>query len=118
MLKVCLFGFAGDFVGILFLFIGSDIGCFYIISHNNINGLWFQIMEGLNNVTNHPGDVNIYSYVFISNSDICSSNSYFLFDYFIAFRKAESTKKQKLLSSLAFAVFTAPYTFLITNSVF
>ncbi len=118
ILKVWLFGFAGDFVGILFLFIGSNIGYFYINSHSNENGLFFPIMEGLNNVTNHAYAVNTYSYVFIAIAIFVAAIAIFLFDYFIAFRKTKLTKKQKFLSSLAFAVFTAPYTFLIPNNVF
>lgn len=118
ILKVWLLGFAGDFVGILFLFIGSHIGYFYVISHRKGNGLLYQIMEGLNNVTNHLNDLNTYSYVFLAIGIFVAAIAIFLFDYFIAFRKTELTKKQKLFSSLAFAVFTAPYTFLIPNSVF
>ncbi len=119
ILKVWLLGFAGDFVGVLYLFIGSQIGYNYI--NSNIyapNDLTYSIMDSLNNVTNHPDSVSFYSICFLASAIFISSIAIFLFDYFIAFRKSEMTKTQKLLSSLAFAIFTAPYTFLLPNSLF
>ena len=119
ILKVWSLGFAGDFVGVLYLFIGSEIGYNYI--NSNIyapNDLTYSIMDSLNNVTNHPDSVSFYSICFLASAIFISSIAIFLFDYFIAFRKSEMTKKQRLLSSLAFAVFTAPYTFLLPNSLF
>lgn len=117
--KVWLLGFAGDFVGVFYLFVGSEIGYFYINSHPYApNDLTYSIMDSLNNVTNHPNSVSFYSICFLVSAIFISSIAIFLFDYFIAFRKSEMTKTQKLLSSLAFAVFTAPYTFLLPNSLF
>ena len=116
--KIWLLGFVGDFVGILFLFIGSQVGYSYIHSNDNHNSLEYLIMTGLNNISNHPNEVNIYSYIYIIISIVALSIVILIFDYFIAFRKADLTKKQRFLSSLAFAVITAPYTFLLPNSLF
>lgn len=42
----------------------------------------------------------------------------FFFDYFITFSRFSFDKTQLILSSAAFAILTAPYTFLIPNSFF
>ncbi len=116
--KIWIFGYIGDIIGALFLFIGASFGYPYIISRDDTNSLEYMIMEGLNNITNHPGELNIYSYIYIVMAIAVSSIAIFLFDYFIAFRKSGLTKKQRLLSSLAFAVITAPYTFLLPGNLF
>ena len=116
--KVWLWGFAGDFVGVMWLFIGSQIGYIYINTKTHDNGFWYQMMNAMNNVTNHSEVVNRYSYIFIATAILISAIAIFIFDYFISFRKTELSKKQKILSALSFAVFTAPYTFLLPNSLF
>ncbi len=117
--KIWIFGYIGDIIGALFLFIGASFGYPYIISHQNDNSsLEYMIMEGLNNINNHTDKLNIYSYIYIAISILLASIIIFLLDYFIAFRKSELTKRQRFLSSLAFAVITAPYTFLLPSNLF
>lgn len=116
--KIWFLGFVGDLVGVIFVFVGSQVDYFYIISNDNKNSLGYMIMSGLNNISNHPNDVNIYSYIYISISIFVSSIIIFLLDYFSAFWKSDLTKKQRCLSSLEFAVITAPYIFLLPNSLF
>lgn len=117
--RVWLLGFAGDFVGVIYLFIGSEIGYTYIHTNRYApNDLVYSIMDSMNNVTNHPSEVTFYSICFLVSAIFISVIAIFFFDYFIAFRKNTMTKKQKLLSALSFAVFTAPYTFLLPNELF
>lgn len=118
--KIWIFGYIGDIIGALFLFIGASFGYPYIISHkaDDKNSLVYMIMEGLNNINNHTNQLNIYSYIYIAMAIVMSSIAIFLFDYFIAFRKTDLNKKQRCLSSLAFAIITAPYTFLLPGNLF
>ena len=51
--KIWIFGYIGDIIGALFLFIGASFGYPYIISRDDTNSLEYMIMEGLNNITNH-----------------------------------------------------------------
>lgn len=119
ILKIWIFGYIGDIVGALFLFIGSGFGYPYVISHKNDNSsLGYMIMSGLNNINNHIDQLNVYSYIYIAISILLASLVIFLLDYFFAFKKIDLTKKQRFLSSLAFAVITAPYTFLLPGNLF
>lgn len=46
-----------------------------------------------------------------------SSALILFFDYFMTFSRSNLTKKQQFFSALAFAVLTAPYTFLLDDSI-
>ena len=117
--KIWGFGYIGDIIGALFLFIGSEFSYSYVVSHiNDKNSIAYAVFSGVNNITNHPSELNIYSYIYIAMAIVISSVAIFWFDYFIAFRKTDLNKKQRCLSSLAFAVITAPYTFLLPSSLF
>ncbi len=110
--RVWALGYASDVIGCLYLFGMSNIGYDYLLEETQ-DSVLYQIMEGINNVTNHPDMLNAYSMWFIASAVLISAIAIFLFDYFIAFRKTDLTKKQKLIMSLSLAIFTAPYTFFL-----
>ncbi|MEE3333954.1 MAG: hypothetical protein VZR54_06730 [Ruminococcus sp.] len=58
------------------------------------------------------------SLVLIVLGILIASLAIFLLDYFVVFRRIDMTKKQAVISALAFAVLTAPYTFLLRFSVY
>lgn len=117
--KVWLLGFFADFVGAFYLFSGSQLGYVYINKEQQIDsGFVYNLMDGMNNVTNHSDVVTVYSVGFILSAIILASIAIFLLDYLIVFRKVDMTKKQKVLSALSFAIFTAPYTFLLPSNLF
>jgi hypothetical protein len=58
------------------------------------------------------------SLVLIFLGILIASLAIFLLDYFVVFRRIDMTKKQAVISALAFAVLTAPYTFLLRFSVY
>lgn len=116
--KVWVFGFSADFVGAVYLFIGSEIGYSYINSVEETNSFIYNLMYGMNNVTNHSDVVTVYSVCFILSAIIIASIAIFVFDYFFVFKKVDMTKKQRVMSALSFAVFTAPYTFILPEHLF
>lgn len=119
ILKVWFLGFTADFVGAFYLFLGSRIGYNYINSVEQLdNSFIYNLMDGMNDVTNHPDVVTVYSVCFILSAILIASIAIFLLDYFMIFKKADMTKKQKVMSALSFAVFTAPYTFLLPSNLF
>lgn len=84
-----LLGFSADIIGLFYIFAVSLVGG--NISYNNLP----MIISGI----------------------IIAGGCIFLLDYFV-FRKSDMTKKQAVLSALAFAVFTAPYTYMLRYFVF
>ncbi len=119
VLKVWALGFVADFIGVLYLFLGSEFGYIYLnIVRQDDGGFFYKLMDSMNNVTNHSDIVTGYSVCFIFSAVLIASIAIFLLDYFIVFRKADMTKKQKVLSALSFAIFTAPYTFLLPSNLF
>lgn len=90
--KVFGLGYASDFIGVLFLMIP-----FFLPS----------------SLTKNWND-GIFMFMGIALASIFI----FLFDYFISFRNCGFTKIQRIVSSIAFAVITAPYTFLLPESLF
>ena len=116
--KVWILGFLADFVGAIYLFLGSAIGYAYINKVEETNTFIYNLMDGMNNVTNHSGIVTIYSVCFMWSAIVIAAIAIFIFDYFFVFKKVDMTKKQRVLSALSFAVFTAPYTFLLPEHLF
>ena len=115
---VWIIGFLGDIAGIIFLLIGSHIGYPYIVSHSESDDIMYKMMDGMNNVTNHPGDLNIYSYILLWLGILVAAAGIFFFDYYFVFRREWIPKKKSIIAALTIAVLTAPYTFLIPNSFF
>ena len=116
--KVWGLGFAADFVGVIYLFIGGQLGYDYINSGVPAGTFLFNIFDGMNSVSNHSDVITPYTIGFLISGIIISAICVFVFDFFIAFRKSGLTKKQRLISSAAYAVFTAPYTFLLPYDLF
>lgn len=116
--KVWGLGFAADFIGVIYLFIGGQLGYSYINSGNSAETFLYKIFNGMNSVTNHSYEITPYTTSFLISGIFIAAICVFIFDYFIVFRKSGLTKKQKLISSLAYAVFTAPYTFLLPYNLF
>lgn len=116
--KVWGFGFAADFVGVIYLFIGGEFGYNYFNSGNSKGTFLYNIFDGMNSITNHSYEITPYTTGFLISGIIIAAVCVFIFDYFIALRKSGLTKKQRLISSVAYAVFTAPYTFLLPYDLF
>ncbi len=108
-------GFFGDFIGAVWLFIGGQIGNHYIYYTPGLDrtSLKYQIMNGMNDVTHRVGTYTPFSIGFIVSGIIVAAIVIFCADFFIAFRKTGMTRPQRFFAALAFAVLTAPYTFLI-----
>lgn len=114
--KVWAFGFLSDFIGVIYLLISiiaSDA------SYKGEDSLLDAISSGMYYAFNH-GDsfYNIWSFIYMLSGIIIAAIAIFVFDYFISLKNVGLSKKQRLLSALSFAVFTAPYTFLLPNSLF
>lgn len=117
--KVWLLGFVSDFIGVIFLLIayfiarpkeyyqGVDIGVLKEIS----NGFWLAMNGG-------SALESMWSFLYILSGIIVAAIAIFIFDYFISFRKSSMTKRQKMVSAFIYAIFTAPYTFFLPESLF
>ena len=123
ILKVWLLGFAADFVGVLYLIIVSV--CSSMWSWNMFGGgyyegndLGIQILSGIDSAMNHSHFDSVWGVLFIVSGILISAVTIFVFDYFISFRNVGFSKKQRLLSALSFAFFTAPYAFLLPKELF
>lgn len=110
--KIWLLGFLSDVLGIIYLFILDGVLSPYYSQHIHEKTILGNISRGINSAVNGSAFLNIWSFLFRISAIIISGILIFVFNYFISFRKSEMTKKQKILSSLAYAVFTAPYTIL------
>lgn len=123
ILKVWLLGFVADFVGILYLIIVSL--CSLIRSSDTFNGGYYeendlgrQILSGINSAINHSHFDSVWGVLFIVSGILVSAVTIFLFDYYISLRNVGFSNKQRLLSALSFAFFTAPYAFLLPKELF
>lgn len=120
--KVWGLGFAGDIVGVIFLNILGQIGYFYINTNHTDKSFPYSLFNSMNNVLNHSYEVTPYTTGILISGIVVAAVSIFMFNYFISFRRATSvygfTRTQRALASLAFAVVTAPYTFLLPYEMF
>ena len=112
---VWIIGFLGDIAGIIYLLVGSHIGYLW---RDTDNKALQQVIDGMNNVTNHPGELNIYSYILLWLGIIVAAAGIFFFNYYFVFRREWIPKKKSIVAALTIAILTAPYTFLIPNSFF
>ena len=109
ILKAWLLGFAADFIALLFMLLCYETG----------HALWnsFPQDSWMNSVARAMAliayDKNIGSIIFMIIAIALAAAAIYLFNYFNTFRGSGMSKKQRVLSSLAFAVFTAPYTLLL-----
>lgn len=111
IIKAWLLGFASDFIGVAGLFIARlavnpDYHAEKTVWDSIHNGLYYSLYLG-------NSFYNPWSFLCTFGGIIIAATAIFLFDYFITFSKTELSKRQRIFSALAFAVFTAPYTFLI-----
>lgn len=113
--KVWLLGFAADLIGLIplvvLMFVLDPI---WFSEAAQAQGVLYRISSGMYMAINHSDCFyNIWGFLYIFLGILTAAVAIFLFDYFIAFRKCVFTKRQKLIASLAFAVFTAPYSLLL-----
>ena len=111
-----------NIVGVIFLNILGEIGYFYINTNHTDKSFPYSLFNSMNNVLNHSYEVTPYTTGILISGIVVAAVSIFMFNYFISFRKATSvygfTRTQRALASLAFAVVTAPYTFLLPYELF
>lgn len=115
IIKVWIFGFASDLLGVLYL---TAVSFFSNAEYYEGNNVWKQILSGIYLATNHSHFDSIFGVLFIVSGIFLSAVSIFLFNYYISFRNCELSGKQKLIISLSIAVLTAPYTFLLPKELF
>lgn len=113
--RVWLLGFIADFFGIAYLLI---ISLTTNAEYYEGGDLGKQILSGIYLATNHSHFDSIWGVVFIVSGILVSALFIFIFNYFVSFYNTEFKKKQKLMSALYFAIFTAPYTFLLPKELF
>lgn len=119
IIKVWLYGFLADFCGILYLLTLSLTGSFYVdYEQFKPNSLGYQIWEGIHLAMNQSHFDSIWGVIFIFSGILFAAICIFLFDYFFVLRHSKFTKKQAIITALAFAIITAPYTFLLPKSLF
>lgn len=120
--KVWGLGFAADIIGVIFLNILGGIGYFYVNTNYGDKSFPYSLFDGMNSVVNHSYEVTPYTIAILISGIVIAAVAIFIFDYFISFRKATAvfgfTRKQRVIASLAFAVATAPYTFLLPYELF
>lgn len=112
---VYAFGFAADFIGIIYLFIGSEI-CSELCNFGKIQQGTFarNLLEGMAGIM-HFSRTDIYTYIALGSGILLASIVIFIFNYFVVFRKKDMTRKQRLFAALMLAILTAPYTFLLRS---
>lgn len=113
--KVWLLGFAADFIGIIPLVVlWLTLDPIWFSESAQAQGVLYAISSGMYMAINHSDCFyNIWGFLYVFGGILIAAVAIFLFDYFIALRKCGFTKRQKLFASLAFAVFTAPYTLML-----
>ena len=111
--KIWIFGFLADVIGWLFLFI---IAFTSHASYVGDDSLAHQIESGVYFAVNHGNSFyNIWSFLYLFCGVLIAGVLIFVLDYFISFNRTSLTKKQRIKAALSFAVFTAPYTFLLPS---
>ena len=112
-------------------FLADAIGDGYLIAVSLLSGatyyegndLWKQMLSGIYIAANHSvydsfGGFSFWGFLFLLSGVIISGVLIFIFDYFFVFNDFSITKKQRIVSSLIFAIITAPYTFLFPKEFF
>lgn len=112
-------------------FLADTIGNGYLIAVSLLSGatyyegnnLWRQILSGIYIAVNHSvydsfGGFSFWGFLFLLSGVIISGVLIFIFDYLFIFNDLSITKKQRIVSSLIFAIITAPYTFLLPKELF
>ena len=118
ILRVYLFGFAADIIGLIYLYllVGIGSGCVTKAVEGSIAYKLFNGMSGI--MHSYAGAGNPYTYAFLISAVVLVGAFIFLIDYQVFFNTEDFGKKQRLFSALIFAVLTAPYTLLLRSMVF
>ncbi len=115
IIKVWLLGFVSDFIGVFYLILfGLCTNAKYYAGSN----IFKRMLSGIYMAVNHSPYDSIWGIAFIISGILISAICIFIFDYFISFKTVGFSKKQRLVSALAFAIATAPYTFLLPKEIF
>lgn len=112
---VYIFGFFSDIIGVFYLIATAFLTD---AEYYEGNDLVQQILSGIYMATSHSHFDSFWSFAFITSGIIISMVMIFGLNYLFSFIFTDLTKKQKLLSALSFAIFTAPYAFLLPNELF
>ncbi len=106
--KVYRFGIFADLIGFFSLLLYKvATNIFYYADPDFLQELIIQFFTA---IMHTGGELDI---IFTVCEIIISAIFIFVFDYFMFLKKTDFTKKQRILSALAFAIFTAPYYFFI-----
>lgn len=115
ILKVWLLGFLADFVGVFYL---TAIAFLTSSEYPYSDSILNHILGGIYSAVNGSHFDSIWGVLFIVSGMLVASACIFIFDYFISFKNTGLSKKQRVISSLVFAVVTSPYTFLLPKELF
>lgn len=113
--KIWLWGIFSNIVGIVYLILTSFISNATYYEGNNIIKL---ISSGIYLATNQSHFDSIWATLYIISGIFISSIFLFVLNYFFTFYNMNLTKRQKILSSLSFAVLTPPYFILLPKDFF
>ena len=110
------FGLVADFFGVIYL---SVMGLLF--SGDNYQGtenVWRMITSGIHDATSFSHFDSLWGVLFIVSGIIVAAVLIFVFNYFITFKRQKISRVQRIAASIAVAVFTAPYTFLLPKEWF
>ena len=106
IVRVWLFGFLADILGAAILFVVGITGDYLSVPNDISKGIWFDPFS-------NPAALCIILLVMLVSCLLI-----FFFNYKITFKKLIQDKKSRLLTALAMAVITAPWTFLLPTRWF
>lgn len=116
ILKVWICGYIADIIGALCLTVSLAFlrPGYYYGGHDIIS----QMKNGIYYAMHYSPFRSPWGVAYVFAGILIAAVFIFVLNYFISFKSLEMTKMQKVLSSLTFAVFTAPYTFLLPSEMF
>ena len=109
--KVWIFGFIADIIGGIFMILGYSID---VSPESKYNDFVYRFTS---NVFYNPFD-NIFSFTYVVICMIISSICIYIYNKKITLRKTNLNNKQKKIVSLALAIITSPYLFLLPTTLF
>ena len=114
--KIVLFGYLADIFGAIYLF------AINIVTDASFKGeaaISDAISTGIYYAINHGNCYyNMWGFLYMLSGILFAAIVILGLDFIAFYQNDEMSKKQKILSALSFAVFTAPYTFLLPKSLF
>ena len=115
ILLVYIAGFVADFIGALYLFL-VYVSC--SDHHEEISNVWQSIQEGIHYAVDLQSFESIWGVIYMVSGVFVAQILIFIFDYFVFKVKGGMNKKQSIISSLMFAILTAPYTYFLPSESF